>query len=356
MSLWSKIRDMFSATQDIGIDLGTASVLVHVKDKGIVLCEPSVVAIDKGTGKPYAVGSDAQKMLGRTPGNIVAIRPMREGVISDYSTTEMMLKYFIRKVTKNRIFKPRIMICVPSGVTEVEERAVIDAAMQAGGRQVFLIEEPIAAAIGAGIDISRACGRMVVDIGGGTSDIAVISLGGIVVSNSIKVAGDKFDDAIVKFIRKKYNAVIGDRTAEEMKKEIGSVYPPEQEKEMEIRGRSLVTGLPQSITVGSAEIRDALEEVSVQIVDAVHSVLERTPPELVGDISENGIVMTGGGSMIAGLDRLLSEKTGIKVYLAEDPLSCVVKGTGASLDNIAVLRDKSSYMYDMEAQSETANV
>lgn len=354
MSLVDKLRDMFGGSQDIGIDLGTASVLVHIKDKGIVLCEPSVVAIDKGTGKPYAVGTDAQKMLGRTPGNIVAIRPMREGVISDYSTTEMMLKYFIRKVTKNRLFKPRIMICVPSGVTEVEERAVIDAAMQAGGRQVYLIEEPIAAAIGAGLDISKACGRMVVDIGGGTSDIAVISLGGIVASNSIKVAGDKFDDAIVKYIRKKFNAVIGDRTAEEIKKEIGSVYPLEEEKEMEIRGRSLVTGLPQSIVVGSAEIREALEEVSSQIVDAVHSVLERTPPELVGDISEYGIVMTGGGAMIKGLDKLLQSKTGIDVYLADDPLSCVAKGTGASLDNIGILRDKSSYMYEYDNDSSIA--
>ena len=354
MKLLDKIRDMFNASQDIGIDLGTASVLVHVRDKGIVLCEPSVVAIDKGTGKPYAVGAEAQKMLGRTPGNIVAIRPMRDGVISDYSTTEMMLKYFIRRVTKNRMFKPRIMICVPSGVTEVEERAVIDAAMQAGGRQVFLIEEPIAAAIGAGIDIAKACGHMVVDIGGGTSDVAVISLGGIVVSNSIKVAGDKFDDAIIKYIRKKHNAIIGDRTAEEMKKQIGSVYPMGEEKTMEIRGRSLVTGLPQSIIVSSEEIREALEEVSTQIVEAVHSVLERTPPELVGDISENGIIMTGGGSMIYGLDKLLSEKTGIDVFLADDPLSCVVKGTGASLDNIGILRDKSSYMYDMDSQSDSA--
>ncbi len=344
----SKFKNMFGMSTDIGIDLGTASVLVHVKDKGIVLCEPSVVAIDKGTGKLYAVGTEAQKMLGRTPGNITAVRPMREGVISDYSTTEMMLKYFIRKVTKNRLFKPRVMICVPSGVTEVEERAVIDAAMQAGGRQVYLIEEPIAAAIGAGIDISRACGSMIVDIGGGTSDIAVISLGGIVVSTSIKVAGDKFDDAIVRFIRKKFNAVIGDRTAEELKKEIGSVYPQGKETFMEVRGRSLLTGLPQSINVSSEDIRDALDEVAVQIVDAVHSVLERTPPELVGDIAENGIVMTGGGAMIEGLDKLLMEKTGIHVYLADDPLSCVAKGTGASLDNLHVLRDKGSYMYDLD--------
>lgn len=276
---------------------------------------------------------------------------MRDGVISDYSTTEMMLKYFIRRVTKNRLFKPRIMICVPSGVTEVEERAVIDAAMQAGGRQVYLIEEPIAAAIGAGLTSGRRAAAWW-SYRGGTSDIAVISLGGIVVSNSIKVAGDKFDDAIIKYIRKKYNAVIGDRTAEELKKEIGSVYPLEQEKTMEIRGRSLVTGLPQSIVVSSQELREAVDEVAVQIVEAVHSVLERTPPELVGDISEYGITMTGGGAMIQGLDKLLMEKTGINVYLAEDPLSCVVKGTGASLDNLHVLRDKASYMYDMEPRAQ----
>ena len=259
----------------------------------------------------------------------------------------MMLKYFIRKVTKNRLFKPKIMVCVPSGVTEVEERAVIDAATQAGGRHVYLIEEPIAAAIGAGIDISQACGSMVVDIGGGTSDIAVISLGGTVVSNSIKVAGDKFDEAIVKHIRKKYSTVIGDRTAEELKKQIGSVYKMDEEKTLEIRGRSLISGLPTTLVVSSEEIREALDEVATQIVDAVHYVLERTPPELVGDISENGIVMTGGGSMIYGLDKLLMEKTGIKVYLAEDPLCCVAKGTGASLDNLHVLRDKGSYMYDL---------
>ena len=346
MSFFDKISSLFG-TSDIGIDLGTASVLVHVKDKGIVLCEPSVVAIDKDTGKLYAVGEEAQKMLGRTPGNIVAVRPLRDGVISDYSTTEMMLKYFIRKVTKNRLFKPKIMVCVPSGVTEVEERAVIDAATQAGGRHVYLIEEPIAAAIGAGIDISQACGSMVVDIGGGTSDIAVISLGGTVVSNSIKVAGDKFDEAIVKHIRKKYSTVIGDRTAEELKKQIGSVYKMDEEKTLEIRGRSLISGLPTTLVVSSEEIREALDEVATQIVDAVHYVLERTPPELVGDISENGIVMTGGGSMIYGLDKLLMEKTGIKVYLAEDPLCCVAKGTGASLDNLHVLRDKGYYMYDL---------
>ncbi len=348
LGIFSKIKGWFSLSSDIGIDLGTASILVHVKDKGIVLCEPSVVAIDKDSGKLYAVGSEAQKMLGRTPGNIVAIRPLREGVISDYSSTERMLKYFIRKVTKNRIFKPRIMICVPSGVTEVEERAVVDAGTQAGGRQVYLIEEPIAAAIGAGLDISRACGCMVVDIGGGTSDVAVISLGGIVVSDSIKVAGDRFDDAIVKYIRKKHNAVIGDRTAESVKINIGSVYKMDEEKSMEVRGRSLLSGLPMSITITSEEIREALDEVAVQIVDTVHSVLERTPPELVGDIAENGVALTGGGAMISGLDKLLMEKTGIRVYLADDPLSCVAKGTGAALDNLHVLRDKSSCVYDQQ--------
>lgn len=346
VNIFSKLRDWFSFSYDIGIDLGTASVLIHLKDRGIMLCEPSVVAIDKETGKMYAVGSEAQKMLGRTPGNIVAIRPLSDGVISDYTITEMMLKYFIRKVTRNRIFKPRIMICVPSGVTEVEERAVIDAGTQAGGRQVFLIEETIAAAIGAGLDIARACGSMVINIGGGTSDVAVISLGGIVVSKSIKVAGNKFDDAIIRYIRRKYNAVIGDRTAEEVKINVGSVYKLDQEKTMEVRGRSLVTGLPQEITISSEEIRGALDEVSVQIVEAVHSVLERTPPELVGDISENGIVLTGGGAMISGMDKLLSEKTGIHVYLAEDPLSCVVKGAGIALDNLHVLRGKSSFVVE----------
>lgn len=339
------LKSLFSVNTDIGIDLGTASVLVYIKEKGIVLCEPSVVAIDKGTGKPYAFGEDARRMIGRTPGNIVAIRPMRDGVISDYSITELMLKHFIRKVCKNKIFKPRIMICVPSAVTEVEERAVIDAAMQAGGRQVFLIEEPIAAAIGAGLDIAKARGCMVIDVGGGTTDIAVISLGGIVISNSIKIAGDKFDEAIVKHIRKKYNTVIGDRTAEEIKIKIGSVFDDGENDTYRARGRSLVTGLPVNVDITNAEMCEVLKEVAQQIVEAVHYVLERTPPELVGDIAESGIMLTGGGAIVKGFDKLLSETTKIKVNLAEEPLCCVANGTGKALENINILRDKSSYMY-----------
>jgi len=331
---------LFGFGQDIGIDLGTATVLVYIKGKGIVLREPSVVAIDKNTNKLLAVGEEARRMLGRTPGNIIAIRPLREGVISDYDITERMLKYFINKVTADRFFKlskPRIMVCVPSGVTEVEKRAVIDAAMQAGARKTYLIEEPIAAAIGAGIDIAKACGSMVVDIGGGTTDIAVISLGGTVVSNSIKVAGDKFDEAIVRYMRKKHNIMIGERTAEELKINIGTVYPRVQEVSMEIRGRNLVSGLPKTLTVTSSEMMDALEETVTSIVDAVHSVLERTPPELASDISDRGVVMTGGGGLLYGLDKLIQEKTGIDVVIAEDAVSCVALGTGKALDNIDIL-------------------
>ena len=326
--------------QDIGIDLGTATVLVYIKGKGIVLREPSVVAIDSSSKRLLAVGEEARRMIGRTPGDIIAIRPLREGVISDYDVTERMLKYFINKVYGNRIFrffKPRIMICVPSGITEVEKRAVIDAAMQAGARKTYLIEEPIAAAIGAGIDIAKACGSMVVDIGGGTTDIAVISLGGNVVSESIKVAGDKFDEAVVRYIRKKYNIMIGERTAEELKISVGSVFPRVQETSMEVRGRNLVSGLPKTISVTSTEMLEALEEPVSSIVDAVLSVLEKTPPELASDISDRGIVLTGGGSLIYGLDRLLHEKTGIDVTVAEDAISCVALGTGRALDNIEAL-------------------
>ena len=272
---------------DIGIDLGTATILVYIKGKGIVLREPSVVAIDKNTNRLLAVGEEARKMLGRTPGNIVAIRPLREGVISDYQVTERMLKYFLNKVCKNsffKLFKPRVMICVPSGVTEVEKRAVEDAAVQAGARKTYLIEEPIAAAIGAGIDITKACGSMVVDIGGGTTDIAVISLGGTVVSSSTKLAGDKFDEAIVRYMRKKHNIMIGERTAEEMKIQIGTVFPRTQEVSMDVRGRNLVSGLPKTIRITSTEIMEALEEPVSSIVEAVHAVLERTPPELAADI------------------------------------------------------------------------
>lgn len=321
--------------QDLGIDLGTASVLVFIKGKGIVINEPSVVAIDRNTNKILAVGEDARLMLGRTPGNIVAIRPLRDGVISDYNITEKMLRYFIDKaIGKRRILKPRMVVCVPSGVTEVEKRAVMDAANQAGARTTRLIEEPIAAAIGAGLDISKASGNMIIDIGGGTSDIAVISLGGIVVSSSIKVAGDKFDEAIVRYMRKKHNVMIGERTSEELKMKIGTAYPRDEEAKMEVRGRNLISGLPKTMEVTAEEMLEALNEPVSSIADAVHSVLERTPPELAADISDRGIVMTGGGSLLYGLDKLISKRTGIPVYIAEDPVSSVALGTGKALESI----------------------
>ena len=326
--------------RDIGIDLGTASVLVYVKGKGVVLNEPSVVAIDKNTGKLLKVGADAQAMLGRTPGNIVAIRPLREGVISDYDMTERMLKEFIRKISGGSFFfKPRIIICVPSGITEVEERAVVDAGIQAGARRVYLIEEPVAAAIGAGIDITLPDGHMVVDIGGGTSDIAVISLSGVVESASIKVAGDQFNEAVVKYMRRKHNLLVGERTAEEMKKQIGCVFPKEEEETMDVKGRCLLTGLPRVVTVSSVEMMDAFEEPVERIMEAIHSVLERTPPELVADISTNGIVMTGGGSLVSGFDKLVTARTGIHTVIAEDAISCVAIGTGKSLDSLNNMQD-----------------
>ncbi|TCT14004.1 rod shape-determining protein MreB [Natranaerovirga pectinivora] len=325
---------------DIGIDLGTASVLVYIKGKGVVLKEPSVVAIDRDTDKILAVGNEARSMLGRTPGNIVAIRPLRQGVISDYTVTEKMLKYFIGKAVGRRLLrKPRISVCVPSGVTEVEKRAVEDATYQAGARRVEIIEEPIAAAIGAGIDITKACGSMVVDIGGGTSDIAVISLGGTVVSNSIKIAGDNFDEAIVRYMRKKHNLLIGERTAEDIKVKIGTAYKRPEVLTMDVRGRNLVTGLPKTITVSSEETEEALKEVTSQIVEAVHSVLEKTPPELASDIADRGIVMTGGGSLLQGLDQLIEQKTGINVITADDPLTCVAIGTGKYVEYLAGKRD-----------------
>lgn len=328
---------MFGYGQDIGIDLGTASVLVYVRNRGIVLHEPSVVAIERSSKKVLAVGLAAQRMLGRTPGNIVAIRPLKDGVISDYDVTEKMLKHFLKKLCSKRLFKPRVIVCVPSGVTEVEKRAVIDATIQAGAAKACLIEEPIAAAIGAGIDISRPMGAMVVDIGGGTTDIAVISLGGTVVSDSIKIASDKFDDAIVRYIRKKYSMMIGERTAEQLKKEIGCVFPRPEEVSMEIKGRSLVSGLPQVVSVSSVELMEALEETVSAIVDATHNVLEKTPPELISDISDNGIILTGGGSLIYGLGQLLQNETGLDVRVASDAISCVAIGTGKALDNIEVL-------------------
>ncbi len=326
--------------QDIGIDLGTATVIAYVKGKGIVLREPSVVAVNNITGEVLAIGSEARRMLGRTPGNIVATRPLKDGVISDYTVTEKMLKHFINKVCGRFIFAPRIMICVPSQVTEVEKKAVIDAASQAGARRVYLIEEPIAAAIGAGIDISKPCGNMIVDIGGGTTDIAVISLGGSVVSTSLKVAGDKFDEYIIKYIKRKHNVIIGERTAEELKVNIGCVYPKIQDLEMDIRGRELTTGLPKTITIHSSEMMEALSEPAMMIVEAVHSVLERTPPELASDISDKGIYMTGGGCLIDGLDKLLHQQTGINVMIAEDAVSCVAIGTGKALDNLDSLDGK----------------
>ena len=331
---------MFFFGQDIGIDLGTATVIAYIKGKGIVLREPSVVAVDNNTGDVLAVGQEARRMLGRTPGNIVATRPLKDGVISDYTVTEKMLKYFINKIGGKSIFAPRIMICIPSQVTEVEKKAVIDAASQAGARKVYLIEEPIAAAIGAGIDISKPCGNMIVDIGGGTTDIAVISLGGSVVSSSIKVAGDKFDEAVVKYIKKKHNVIIGDRTAEELKVNIGCVYPKIQDVEMDIRGRDLGTGLPKTLTISSSEMMEALIEPAMMIVDAVHGVLEKTPPELAADISDKGIYMTGGGALLDGLDKLLKEKTGINVMIAQDTVSCVALGTGKALDNLDSLDGK----------------
>ena len=323
--------------QDIGIDLGTATVIAYVKGRGIVLREPSVVAVDNNNGEVVAVGNEARRMLGRTPGNIVATRPLRDGVISDYTVTEKMLKYFIKKVGGKSLFSPRIMICIPSRVTEVEKKAVIDAATNAGARRVYLIEEPIAAAIGAGIDISKPCGNMVVDIGGGTTDIAVISLGGSVVSTSIKVAGDKFDEYVAKYIKKKYNLAIGERTAEELKQNVGCVYPKIQDVDMDVRGRNLTTGLPTTVTIHSSEMLEALQEPANMIIDAVHSVLEKTPPELAADISDKGIYMTGGGCLIDGLDKLLQERTGINVMIAQDTVSCVALGTGKALDNLDTL-------------------
>lgn len=318
---------------DMGIDLGTASILVYIKGKGVVLKEPSVVAIDKDTDKVMAIGEDARLMIGRTPGNIVAVRPLRQGVISDYTTTEKMIKYFINKAIGRKTFrKPRIAVCIPSGATEVEKKAVEDATYQAGAREVSIIEEPVAAAIGAGIDIGKPCGNMIVDIGGGTTDIAVISLGGPVVSTSLKVAGDDFDEAIVRFMRKKHNLLIGDRTAEEIKIEIGAAYKRPELLTMEVRGRNLVTGLPKTIVVTSDETLDALNETCLQIVDAVHSVLEKTPPELAADIYDRGIVLTGGGSLLSGLDSLLQEKTGINTIIADDPLTAVAVGTGKFIE------------------------
>lgn len=314
---------------DIGIDLGTASVLVYMKGKGVVLKEPSVVAIDRDTKRVKAIGEEARHMLGRTPGNIMAIRPLRQGVISDYDVTEKMMKYFIQKAGGKKFFrKPRISVCIPSAATEVEKRAVEEATYNAGAREVAIIEEPIAAAIGAGMDISKPCGNMIVDIGGGTTDVAVISLGGSVVSNSVKIAGDNFDEAIIKYMRKKHNLLIGEMTAEEIKIKIGSAFKRPEIVTLDVRGRNLVSGLPRIITVTSDETLEALAEPCSKIVDAVHSVLEKTPPELAADIADRGIVLTGGGALLWGMEQLLEEKTGITTMTAENPMNCVAIGTG----------------------------
>ena len=325
---------MIFGGQDIGIDLGTATILVYVKGKGMVLREPSVVAIDKNTNQVLAVGQEARKMLGRTPGNIVALRPLKDGVISDYTITEKMLKYFINKVCGKFVFAPKIMICVPSRVTEVERKAVIDAASHAGARKVYLIEEPIAAAIGAGLDITKPYGSMIVDIGGGTSDIAVISLGGSVKSTSIKMAGDKFDEAIIRYIKKTRNVMLGERTAEDIKINIGCMYPKSVVERMTVKGRNITTGLPVEIEVSTEDTYAALQECAEKILDGVHQVLEETPPELVADVSERGIYITGGGGLVWGLDKLIAEKTGIPVMIAEDAQSCVAVGTGKALEHV----------------------
>lgn len=325
---------------DIGIDLGTASVLVYVKGKGVILKEPSVVAFDRDTNSIKAIGEEARLMLGRTPGNIVAVRPLRQGVISDYTVTEKMIKYFVQKAMGRRTFKkPRISICVPSGVTEVERNAVQQATFAAGARDVYLIEEPVAAAIGAGIDISKACGNLIVDIGGGTTDVAVISLGGTVVSTSLKVAGDDFDEAIVRYMKKKHNLLIGDRTAEDIKIKIGTTYPLIENEAMEVSGRNLVTGLPKTVTVTSAETERALQGTSNQIIEAIISVLERTPPELSADILERGIMLTGGGAKLRGLEEMIEERTGINTMTAEEPTQVVAIGTGEYVELMSARRE-----------------
>lgn len=327
-------------SNDMGIDLGTANTLVHVKGKGIVLREPSVVAIKSENGEVLAVGEEAKRMIGRTPGSIIAIRPMKDGVIADFDVTQAMLKYFIRKAMNSKsLVHPRVVVGVPSGVTEVEKRAVIDAAQQAGAREAYLIEEPMAAAIGAGLPVEEATGSMVVDIGGGTTEIAVISLGGIVTSCSIRIGGDEMDSSIIQYIKSQYSLMIGERTAEDIKINIGSaIVNPNGDKTMDIRGRDLVSGLPKTLTIKASEIREALSEPIFKIINAVKSTLEKTPPELAADVMDHGIMMTGGGSLLTNLDKLLSHETGMPVLVSEDALSCVGEGTGRSLENIELLK------------------
>jgi len=325
--------------RDIGVDLGTATVILSLKGKGIVTREPSVVAMDKNTGRLLKVGKAAQRMLGRTPGNIVAIQPLQAGVISDYDMTERMLRELMRKVTSFSLVKPRLLISVPSGITEVEERAVIDAAIQAGARKVYLIEEPVAAALGAGLDISDAEGHMVVDIGGGTTDAAVLSLSGVVQSESIKIAGDAFDEAVIKYIRRKHNVVIGKNTAEELKKNIGCVFPKPETAYVDVKGRCLLTGLPRVVSINSTEMIEAFDEVSQRILDTIHLVLENTPPELVADISDNGIVLTGGGSLVWGFDKLVESSTNIATHIADDAELCVAYGINKALEMLGDMHE-----------------
>jgi rod shape-determining protein MreB len=326
-------------SNDMGIDLGTATTLVFVKGEGVVLCEPSVVAIERGTSHVLAVGEEAKRMLGRTPGNIIAIRPMKDGVISDFEITEAMLRYFIKKVHHRKVLRrPRLVIAIPSGITEVEKRAVKDSAERAGAREVFLIEEPIAAAIGVGLPIQEPIGNMIIDIGGGTTEIAVISLCGTVFSKSIRIGGDEMNEAVIEYLKKTYNLMVGERTSEEIKIKIGSAYPLEEEMSMEVKGRDLVAGLPKTVTITSEEIRESLQEPLRAILEVIKMSLERTPPELAADLIDHGIVMAGGGSLLRGLDKLISEETGLPVHITDDPVTAVVNGTGVVLSEIQYLR------------------
>lgn len=337
IKLFDRFLGMFS--NDIGIDLGTANTLVYVKGQGIVLCEPSVVAIQKGTSRVLAVGAEAKRMLGRTPGNIVAVRPMKDGVIADFEMTESMIRYFIKRVHNRRVFvRPRIVIGIPSGITEVEKRAVRDSAERAGAREVYMVEEPMAAAIGVGMPIAEPGGNMIIDIGGGTTEIAVVSLAGIVFSRSIRIGGDEMDQAIIEYLKKTYNLMIGERTAEDIKIKIGSAYPIDEELKMDVKGRDLIAGLPKMITVTSEEIREALSEPIHQIVESARIALERTPPELSADLIERGIMLAGGGALLKGLDKMIGDETGLPVHIAEDPLTAVALGTGNVLNELKYLK------------------
>lgn len=335
--MWNSFLGLFS--NDIGIDLGTANTLVYVKDRGIVLREPSVVAIQAGTKRILAVGEEAKRMLGRTPGNIVAVRPMKAGVIADFDITEAMLRYFIKKThNRRKMVRPRVIIAVPSDITEVEKRAVKDSATRAGAREVFLIEEPMAAAIGVGLPVQEPAGNMIVDIGGGTTEVALISLAGVVFSRSVRVGGDELDECIVQYMKRVYNLMIGERTAEEIKIKIGSAYPAEPETTMDVKGRDLVAGLPKTLTITSEEIREALQEPISSIVDAIRVTLERCPPELASDLVDRGMVLAGGGALLRGMDKLIAEQTGLPVHVADDPLSAVAEGTGVVLNELNFLR------------------